>query len=116
MDRKIRRGDMFYADPVLGVGSEQSGCRPILIISNDTGNKHSRTVIAAVITGKAAGKAKQPTHCPVRAQQGLGRDSVALLEQLRTIDKTRLREYIGTLDGESMCGVDRALAISVGLK
>jgi mRNA interferase MazF len=116
MERKIRRGDMFYADPALGMGSEQSGSRPVLIVSNNTGNKHSRTVIAAVITGRAAGKAKLPTHCLVRAQQGLGRDSCVLLEQIRTIDKARLREYIGTLDGESMGGVDRALAVSVGLR
>jgi mRNA interferase MazF len=116
MERKIRRGDMYYADLTLGVGSEQSGCRPVLIIQNDTGNRHSSTVIAAVITSRMAQKAKLPTHCPVRKQQGLGRDSLVLLEQIRTIDKTRLREYIGTLEADAMSKVDKALAVSVGLK
>ena len=115
MERKIRRGDMFYADLMLGVGSEQSGNRPVLIIQNDTGNKHSNTVIAAIITSRTASKAKMPTHCPIKKQQGLGRDSLVLLEQLRTIDKARLKEYIGTLDDDAMSKVDRALAVSVGL-
>ncbi|MDR1206095.1 MAG: type II toxin-antitoxin system PemK/MazF family toxin [Peptococcaceae bacterium] len=115
VERKIRRGDMFYADLTPCVGSEQSGFRPILIVSNDIGNKHSRTVIAAVITSKTAGKAKLPTHCPVSAWQGLGRDSLVLLEQVKTIDKTRLKEYIGTLDGGVMARVNKALAVSVGL-
>ena len=116
MGRIIRRGDIFYADLALGVGSEQSGCRPVLIIQNDTGNKHSPTVIAAAITSRTEGKTELPTHYPVTKQQGLGRDSLILLEQVRTIDKSRLREYIGTLDGEAMSEVDKALAISVGLK
>ena len=116
MEKKIKRGDMFYADLTAGVGSEQRGTRPLLIVSNDTGNKHSRTVIAAIITSKATSKTKMPTHCPIQAQQGLGWDSLVLLEQLRTIDKERLREYIGTLEAESMSRVDRALAVSVGLK
>lgn len=107
---------MFYADLTLGVGSEQSGCRPILIIQNDTGNRHSNTVIAAIITSRVATKTKLPTHAPIRAQQGLGHDSLVLLEQIRTIDKMRLKEYIGTLDSEAICRVDRALAVSVGLK
>ena len=115
MERRIRRGDIFFADLTHGVGSEQSGNRPVLIIQNDTGNKHSNTVIAAVITSQM-GKTKLPTHCPIKAQQGLGRDSLVLLEQIRTIDKARLKEYIGTLDNDSMSGVDRALAVSVGLK
>jgi mRNA interferase MazF len=106
---------MFYADLTPCVGSEQSGFRPILIIQNDTGNKHSRTVIAAVITSKMANKAKLPTHCPVNARQGLGRNSLVLLEQLRTIDKIRLKEYIGTLDNDAMNRVNKALAVSVGL-
>ncbi|MDI9501459.1 MAG: type II toxin-antitoxin system PemK/MazF family toxin [Bacillota bacterium] len=116
MNRKIRRGDMFYADLTLGVGSEQSGCRPVLIIQNDTGNKHSNTVIAAIITSRISTKAKLPTHVPIKAQQGLGHDSLVLLEQIRTIDKMRLNEYIGTLDSEAISQVDRALAVSVGLK
>ena len=114
MERKIRRGDIFSADLTHGVGSEQSGNRPVLIIQNDTGNKHSNTVIAAVITSQM-GKTKLPTHCPIKAQQGLGFNSLVLLEQIRTIDKARLKEYIGTLDGDSISRVDRALAISVGL-
>jgi mRNA interferase MazF len=114
MERKIRRGDMYFADLTHGVGSEQSGNRPVLIIQNDTGNKHSNTVIAAIITSQME-KTKLPTHCPIKAQQGLGRDSLILLEQIRTIDKARLKEYIGTLDGDSMNKVDKALAISVGL-
>ena len=115
MNRKIRRGDMFYADLTPGVGSEQSGCRPILIIQNDTGNRHSSTVIAAIITSRISAKAKLPTHAPIRAQQGLGHDSLVLLEQIRTIDKMRLKEYIGTLDSDAIRCVDRALAVSVGL-
>jgi mRNA interferase MazF len=114
--RKIRRGDMFYADLTPIVGSEQDGIRPILIIQNNAGNTHSQTVIAAIITGKIRGKARLPTHCLIRAQQGLGRDSLVLLEQIRTIDKLRLKEYIGTLGTETMAGIDKALAISVGLE
>jgi len=116
MERKIKRGDIYYADLALGVGSEQSGYRPILIIQNNTGNKHSQTIIAAIITSRTATKTKIPTHCPIKKQQGLGRDSLVLLEQLRTIDKARLKEYIGTLDRESMSKIDRALAVSVGLR
>ena len=115
MDRKVRRGDMFYADLTPSVGSEQDGIRPILIIQNDTGNKHSQTVIAAIITSRMATKAKLPTHCHIKAQQGLGRESLVLLEQIRTLDKKRLQEYIGALDGDSMSRIDKALAVSVGL-
>ena len=116
MERKIKRGDMFYAELTSGIGSEQIGYRPILIISNDIGNKHSNTVIAAIITSQTMNKAKIPTHCHIKMQQGLGRDSLVLLEQIRTIDKSRLREYIGALEGEVMNNIDRALAISIGLK
>ena len=115
MERKIRRGDMFYANLTLGIGSEQIGYRPVLVIQNDTGNKHSQTVITAMITSKMGNKANMPTHCHIKAQQGLERDSMVLLEQLRTIDKTRMKEYIGTLDSDSMDKIDRALTISVGL-
>ena len=115
MGRKIRRGDMFYAELAPSVGSEQDGIRPILIIQNDTGNKHSQTVIVTIITSRIATKAKLPTHCHIKAQQGLGRDSLALLEQIRTIDKIRLKEYIGTLTSDDMGEVDKALAVSVGL-
>jgi mRNA interferase MazF len=113
--RKIRRGDMFYADLTPTLGSEQGGVRPIVIIQNDAGNRHSTTVIAA-ITGKTRGKARLPTHCVIRAQQGLGRDSIVLLEQIRTIDRVRLKEYIGTLGAEAMIDIDKALAVSVGLE
>ena len=116
MSRQIRRGDMFYADLTIGVGSEQSGFRPLLIIQNDTGNKHSSTVIAAIITSRIETKAKIPTHCPIKAQQGLERDSIVLLEQIRTIDMIRLREYIGTLNSDTMNRIDKALEVSVGLK
>jgi mRNA interferase MazF len=88
----------------------------VLIISNNTGNRHSRTIIAAVITGRTAGKSKLPTHCPLKRQQGLGRDSLVLLEQIRTIDKGRLHEFIGTLADDDMNRVDKALAVSLGLK
>jgi mRNA interferase MazF len=116
MERAIRRGDMYYADLPHGVGSEQFGCRPIVVIQNDSGNKHGNTVIAAIITSRTAHKAKLPTHCPIKAQQGLGRDSLVLLEQIRTIDKGRLKEYIGTLDAGAMSKIDRALSVSVGLR
>jgi mRNA interferase MazF len=116
VSRKILRGDIFYADLTPGVGSEQNGYRPVLIISNNTGNRHSRTIIAAVITGRTAGKSKLPTHCRIKAQQRLGRDSYVLLEQIRTLDKARLREYIGTLGGDAMRTINKALAVSVGLK
>ena len=115
MERRIRRGDMFYADLTYGVGSEQNGIRPTLIIQNDTGNKYSNTFIVAIITSKITNKAKMPTHYRIKAQQGLERDSLVLLEQLRTIDRARFKEYIGTLDHEVMKSVDKALAISVGL-
>jgi len=116
MNGRINRGDMYYADLSQGIGSEQSGCRPILIIQNDIGNKYSGTVIIAVITSKKINKAKLPTHYPVKAQQGLVRDSLVLLEQLRTIDKSRLKKYIGTLNTVIMEEVDNALKVSVGLK
>ena len=107
---------MFYADLTVGVGSEQNGCRPILVIQNDTGNRYSNTVIAAIITSRVESKAKLPTHCLIKAQQGLVCDSLVLLEQIRTIDKSRLKDFIGTLDAEAMCKVDMALAVSVGLR
>jgi len=113
---KIKRGDMYYADLPLGVGSEQYGDRPVLIVQNNAGNNHSNTVIAATITSRTETKTSIPTHCPIKKQQGLGWDSLVLLEQIQTIDKKRLTEYIGTLDDETMRAVDKALAVSVGLK
>ena len=104
----VKRGDIFYADLSPVVGSEQGGMRPVLIVQNDTGNKHSPTVIAAAITSQT-GKARLPTHIELNAQSvGLSRDSVILLEQIRTIDKSRLRERMGKLD-------DNAIAVSFGL-
>ena len=98
------------------VGSEQGGTRPVLIVQNDTGNKHSPTVIAAAITSQT-GKAKLPTHINIAgASAGLAKDSVVLLEQIRTIDKRRLREHMGRLDPDSMNKIDTAIAVSFGLR
>jgi len=111
----IRRGDIYYADLSPVVGSEQGGMRPVLIVQNDTGNKHSPTVIAAAITSRMD-KAKLPTHIELSARSyGLSRDSVVLLEQIRTIDKSRLRERMGQLDESTMTKVDSAIAVSFGL-
>ena len=97
------------------VGSEQGGMRPVLIVQNDTGNKHSPTVIAAAITSQT-GKARLPTHIELDANSvGLSRDSVILLEQIRTLDKSRLREKMGKLDDTTMTKVDNAIAVSFGL-
>lgn len=111
----VKRGDIFYADLSPVAGSEQGGMRPVLIVQNDTGNKHSPTVIAAAITSQT-GKARLPTHIELNAQSvGLSRDSVILLEQIRTIDKSRLRERMGKLDDTTMTKVDNAIAVSFGL-
>ncbi len=111
----VKRGDIFYADLSPVVGSEQGGMRPVLIVQNDTGNRHSPTVIAAAITSQT-GKARLPTHIELNARSvGLSRDSVILLEQIRTIDKSRLRERMGKLDESTMTKVDNAIAVSFGL-
>ena len=111
----IRRGDIFYADLRPVVGSEQGGVRPVLIIQNDVGNRHSPTVICAAITSRM-NKAKLPTHVELKARnRSLVRDSVILLEQVRTIDKQRLREKICHIDGEMMRRVDEAMWISLEL-
>jgi len=111
----VKRGDIFYADLSPVVGSEQGGMRPVLIVQNDTGNRHSPTVIAAAITSQL-GKARLPTHIELSAQTyGLSRNSVILLEQIRTIDKSRLRERMGKLDNDTMTKVDNAIAVSFGL-
>lgn len=114
MNKFILRGDLYYADLNPVVGSEQGGIRPVLIIQNDVGNKHSPTTIVAAITSKP-GKAMLPTHCLLPAGSGLDRDSLILLEQIRTIDKRRIKDYIGALRQEDMREIDRALAVSVGL-
>ncbi|MFY9612007.1 MAG: type II toxin-antitoxin system PemK/MazF family toxin [Tissierellaceae bacterium] len=111
----IKRGDVFYADLSPVVGSEQGGVRPVLVIQNDIGNKYSPTIIIAAITSQI-NKAKLPTHVEITGQEyGLPKDSVILLEQIRTIDKKRLREKIGRFDKEMMQYVDDALRISLGL-
>lgn len=111
----VKRGDIFYADLSPVIGSEQGGIRPVLIIQNDVGNKHSPTVICAAITSKI-NKAKLPTHIEIDAgRYSLVKDSVVLLEQIRTIDKKRLREKIGHLDRNLMDKVDKALLISFNL-
>ena len=111
----VKRGDIYYADLSPVVGSEQGGIRPVLIVQNDTGNKHSPTVIAAAITSQI-NKARLPTHIELSAQTyGLTKDSVVLLEQIRTIDKKRLKERMGKLDDSLMNRVDSAIAVSFGL-
>ena len=112
----IRRGDIFYADLCPVIGSEQGGIRPVLIIQNDVGNKYSPTVIAAAITSQRE-KNRLPTHIQLQSNQcGLAKDSVVLLEQVRTLDKTRLKEKMGKLDDGTMNKVNMALGISFGLE
>jgi mRNA interferase MazF len=111
----IKRGDIYYADLSPVVGSEQGGIRPVLIVQNNVGNKFSPTVIAAAITSQQS-KANLPTHIPLNADtSGLSKDSVVLLEQVRTIDKKRLKEKMGTIDETSMNAVNNAISISFGL-
>lgn len=111
----IKRGDIFYADLSPVVGSEQGGVRPVLIVQNNVGNRFSPTVIAAAITSRQS-KAKLPTHIPLGAKaSGLSKDSVVLLEQMRTIDKRRLKEKMGTIDEADMNAINNAITISLGL-
>lgn len=111
----VHRGDIYYADLSPVVGSEQGGIRPVLIVQNDVGNRFSPTVIAAAITSQQ-GKTPLPTHIRLQAAgSGLARDSIVLLEQIRTLDKRRLKEHMGRLDEVSMNRVDRALQVSFGL-
>ena len=111
----VRRGDIYYADLSPVVGSEQGGLRPVLIVQNDVGNRHSPTVIAAAITSRMS-KNPLPTHIDVHSDvTGLSRDSVILLEQIRTIDKSRLKERMGHLDENTMGQVNDAISISFGL-
>ena len=112
----VKRGDIFYADLSPVVGSEQGGIRPVIIIQNDVGNKYSPTVIVAAITSQI-NKAKLPTHVEISSEEyGLNKDSVVLLEQIRTLDKKRLKEKIGHMTENDMKKVDEALSISVGLQ
>ena len=111
----IKRGEIYYADLSPVIGSEQGGIRPVLIVQNDVGNRYSPTVIAAAITSQRD-KTKLPTHISVEASDcGLQKDSIVLLEQVRTIDKQRLKERMGSLDVASMGQVDKALSVSFGL-
>jgi len=115
MQVNIKRGDIYYADLSPVVGSEQGGLRPVLIVQNDVGNKYSPTVIAAAITSQMT-KTRLPTHIDVYAENfGLSRDSVILLEQIRTIDKRRLREKMGHIDDGLMQKVNDAISVSFGL-
>ncbi len=110
----IKRGELYYADLSPVVGSEQGGVRPVLVVQNDVGNKYSPTVIAAAVTSKI-NKAKLPTHIELPSSAyGLQRDSVILLEQIRTLDKRRLKERIGELNDATMSKVDKAILISLG--
>lgn len=111
----VYRGEIYYADLSPVVGSEQGGVRPVLIVQNDVGNKHSPTVIAAAITSRQE-KTRLPTHIEIDSHScGLAKDSVVLLEQIRTIDKKRLKERMGTLDSTAMNRINNALSISFGL-
>ncbi len=111
----VKRGDIYYADLSPVIGSEQGGVRPVLIVQNDVGNKFSPTVIAAAITSQRD-KTNLPTHIKVDADGcGLSKDSIVLLEQVRTIDKQRLKEKMGSLDTSAMNKIDKALSVSFGL-
>ncbi len=109
----IKRGELYYADLSPVVGSEQGGVRPVLVVQNDVGNRYSPTVIAAAVTSKM-NKAKLPTHIELPSAFGLAKDSVILLEQIRTLDKKRLKERIGELPDDTMSLVNKAILISLG--
>lgn len=112
--KDIRRGDLYYADLSNGLGSEQSGCRPVLVVQNNRGNRYSPTVIVAALTTKP--KKPMPTHVAFRSgEAGLPSDSIVMLEQMQTIDKTRLGRYIGTAGDSKMREVNRAMSVSLNL-
>lgn len=113
LEKMIQRGDIYYADLNPTVGSEQGGVRPLVILQNNVGNRYSPTVIAAAITAKP--KKPLPTHAAIAGIGGLSRESFVLLEQIRTIDRCRFREYVGRLGTQEMKRIDEALAISIGL-
>ena len=110
---QVKRGELYYADLSPVVGSEQGGIRPVLVVQNDVGNKYSPTIIAAAVTSKI-NKAKLSTHIELPSAYGLAKDSVILLEQIRTLDKRRLKERIGELPPATMLRVNRAILISLG--
>jgi mRNA interferase MazF len=114
MPLEVRRGEMYFADLSPTKGSEQDGYRPVLVVQNDRGNRYSPTVVVAAITGKPK-KTNLPTHYMLPAFRGLTIPSVVLCEQIRTIDKSRLQTYIGTLDEITMRGIDRSIAVSMGI-
>ena len=115
LDLIVKKGDLYFADLSPVVGSEQGGVRPVLVVQNDVGNKYSPTIIVAAVTSQT-GKAKLPTHVELQATHGgLSKNSVVLLEQLRTIDKQRLKERIGSLGSEKLPIVDEALSVSLGI-
>lgn len=115
MSKTYQRGDLYYADLGRGIGSEQEGYRPVVIIQNNMGNKHSPTVIIAAISSRVGVKPKLPTHYYINAEDGLELPSIILLEQIRTVDKRRLTKYIGRLSKEHISGMNHALAVSVDL-
>lgn len=115
LDLIVKKGDLFFADLSPVIGSEQGGVRPVLVVQNDVGNKYSPTIIVAAVTSQT-GKAKLPTHVQLEASQGgLSKNSVVLLEQLRTIDKQRLKERIGSLNEKQIPAVEKALSVSLGI-
>ena len=110
----VKRGELYYADLSPVIGSEQGGVHPVLVVQNDVGNKYSPTIIAAAVTSKID-KAKLPTHIELSAREyGLSKDSVVLLEQIRTLDKTRLKERIGQVSADKMRKINEALLVSLG--
>ena len=113
--RKFSRGDLYFANLNPVIGSEQGGCRPVLILQNNVGNYFSPTVIVASVSSRPDKESKLPIHCYIQAVEGLKQPSVVLLEQLRTIDKCRLQRFIGTLNDDYMQEIDYALAVSIGL-
>ena len=115
MSRKVHRGELYYADLSPVVGSEQGGCRPVLVIQNNVGNHFSPTVVVAALSGRVNAKGKLPTQYVMRMCPGLKADTVVLLEQIRTIDKQRLQNYVGTLDENDIRQVDSCLATSLAL-
>ena len=116
MAKSYYRGELYYADLGKGIGSEQEGYRPVVIIQNNMGNKFSPTVIVAPVTTNHEAKAKLPTHCDIGSESGLDTSSVILMEQLRTIDKKRLGHYVGRLNRTQLRQLNQALAISIDLK
>ena len=115
-EKIVRKGDIFYADLSQVIGSEQGGIRPVVILQNDIGNRFSQTTIVAIITSKLT-KAKMPTHICIDAEQyGLNKKSIILVEQIRTIDKRRIKEKLGKLNQEDIKKIDKAILVSFGIK